>query len=1062
MNIKHKTLTKLISLILAQIFLFTGTVYQGSASHINKSNSYIYHTGLRLPLDSANNYSRERDVLYGAGQGTHTFSLGLEGIEQTFPVFGEHIRSAINFLGARTIQEGKPFLDGVSNIKIIKGSDATSAELSGSELIIRLGDTSFLASGSKQEIFLYFLYTLASARGGFGDESPQQGQTAGKPEISKQGELERVVLEDPATGETFMLVANFKKGWNRDKVGQFIGLAFDGSKGFNVNSTIIEGGICTEARSRRFIMPLDKRLWVGVPPGCEIFRFASQEEDPVFKIGDIRKILGVLPGLKEVLSFFVAAGIFEKEENAKIHRITIITDNEEKIRAEITTSDAKELIIRMPQGHKPDLAEAIEAIAQALGESDLGPQINKADRKMETGPELRRAVDMARQNIDRTREPMLSAIRAVWDRKRYIYKEMTKDREADKRNAVWVENNAPYLKNSVIVSWQLERGFHPELTLSLMDVLQDEIDAGDMTIEEADSLLKEIAMANMAGGLGALMPDWLRALADNGADVVSLNIIHDTYEYGTNTGKRHIDAIRRMPGARAVEDLEAVLKDGRKVKFNFYMCKLGGVLDIWIEGWRKLYEGDPASPARVNEMDFYNSAGQAALKWLQENRTAVNNSFIAQDNLIFLENELYTYLPKKMFPDAVEIGVNHTVIPGAMARYRPDDLRGLVEEDTLKKITDADGFIRLEVLALMRAKRMLGVSKDHTRILREIVFAESLESVGRKLGLDPGQRAEFFRLFDKIVLDERYGTSNGAHPKHFQPPEIQDLIEKYKGMLGDKGMDDDQFAAGITADPNNEIKERFKEELDSIRFELQRYLTALLKTQGQTLDWEPDRERATGGILRRIVEYKELVRFADILEDPSTRERFKRSGVRVIVGGRFGEATLNRIKKDIEDFRLRDQVAVFNDYNITDAPIIFGGEVFTVMLSQKGKEAAATSPQKLALSGGIGILVRDGIGHESEGFLEEYDFNTGQGNGFVVKYGEDGRPMADSLLDCFEKTARAYRDLMHRKNIQFNSLMKGLRFNEVTHQARGTLNIMNRVLAEHDILRRQTSAREAI
>ena len=38
-------------------------------------------------------------------------------------------------------------------------------------------------------------------------------------------------------------------------------------------------------------------------------------------------------------------------------------------------------------------------------------------------------------------------------------------------------------------------------------------------------------MANMAGGLGALMPDLVRALADNGAETVSFNILYNKYSY---------------------------------------------------------------------------------------------------------------------------------------------------------------------------------------------------------------------------------------------------------------------------------------------------------------------------------------------------------------------------------------------------------------------------------------------------------------------------------------------------------------------------------------------------
>lgn len=1047
LNYQNKILTKLIALILTQVFLLT--VCPEPVSSNNIYNIYIQDRCLRVPLNPLT-YEKMNSVISGFrdnGSELNFSDLNLDNIEQAFPVFGRHIRSAVNFLGNRTLQEGKPFLDGISNIKIITGSDTTSAEQSGNELIIKLGDMSFLTSGFEQETFLYFLYTLASAKGTFGEGLDPQGPQADPILILKDGDFERVTLK--GRDMIFMLVANFKKDGNRNKMRQHIGLFSDTAQEFNVYSTIIQDGACIEASSRRFRMPFDKRLWVGVPPGCEIFRFTPRE-NPVFRTKDILEIFGVSPDLKEVLSFFVAAGIFEEKRNADIHRVTMLNGKDEKISAYITTTDAKELIINVPLNRSPDLAETVEVIAAALGKKDIIHQVAKAGVKMNIGPKLTEVISKVQKNIDRTREPMFSAIKAVWDRKIYIYKEMTKERASDTKNAEWVKKFAPYLKDKVIVSWQMEMGFHPELSFSLIEVLQEEVDKGNMTIEEADNLFKKTAMSTMAGGLGALMPDWLRALADNGANVVSLNLIYKTYEYQEKTGEWLKKALHRMADARIIEGLEARLKDGSTRKINLHICHLGKAIQIWIEEMEeqdktyisgKLYENHQDSPERLAQMDFYNAAGQTAFKWLKENKIKVVEATIKDNNTFNLLNEVYTYLPKKTGGE--EIPVNHTVVETGIPFFFSEYLKGVVDEETLRKITDKNGKAHLEVLALMKGARVLGVSKDHTKILNRL-FSIWIDNVVDAAGFTQDEKS---MLLSKIVRDEKYNSSNGAHPKHFEAPEIQDLIEKYKKKLGNVAMDDDEFRMKIQQQDKRhaQLEQRFAEELDDIIFGLQKHLVTLLRSQGQALEWEPSKEIPTGGIIRRIVDYKELIRFVEILQNETIRERFVKSGVRIIVGGRFNQVLLNHIKKLTEIHGLKNQVVVFEDYNISDAPIILQGENFTVMLSRKGEEAAATSPQKKF---GPVIAVRDGICHESEGFLGEFNPKTGEGNGFVVKYGEDGRPLAESLLECFEKMSSVYKVKTQRQQIQFNGLMKGLEFNEVTHQARGTLNIINEISQE--------------
>ena len=233
-------------------------------------------------------------------------------------------------------------------------------------------------------------------------------------------------------------------------------------------------------------------------------------------------------------------------------------------------------------------------------------------------------------------------------------------------------------------------------------------------------------MSEMAGGLGALMPCVIRGLADNGANVISLNMLYDRYEDRTETGKWLRKALERMAGTQIINRVEVTLSDGQKTFVDAYVCKLGRATQVWITGLDYLYKGTQASPDRAYQIDFYNSAGQAVLMKLQE------SGIIPKKKIAFLLNEIYTYLLKEKFPDAVWIPVNHTVVAGGMPQYSKDVLKILERkeyEPYKDLILDKNGRIRLEALALILGVKILGVSTDHTEILKNKVLSASLNDL---------------------------------------------------------------------------------------------------------------------------------------------------------------------------------------------------------------------------------------------------------------------------------------------------------------------------------------------
>jgi glucan phosphorylase len=512
------------------------------------------------------------------------------------------------------------------------------------------------------------------------------------------------------------------------------------------------------------------RYQIGIfSGGCEIFRFIPKDSSTEFAAEDMDTIFGMPEALNQAIKLFCSGGIF-KERN-DIWRFSVPRGSYDKVKTEFSDDgERKRLTVQVPLDASLSLVEAIEVLAKAFEKTDLSYLYASTENE-----QIRSAIREAEKNINKEKEAVLAAIRETWEYKKTLYAKMVKPRQIDEVTSKWLEQNAPNLKDRVIVSWQLEMGFHPELSLALLEVMQKEVDKGGISIQDADILLKKISMSTMAGGLGALMPDLVRGIADNGASVVALNMIYDRHEDGTEAGKWLKEALKNLSGYQHIDDI-ALIHDGNERTVSIDICKLGGALQVWIYGLDELYKGDQNSQERASQMKFYNAAGQAVIKELRK------RWLIAQEKkLIHLENEAYTHHPKE---EGAVIIVNHTVVAGGMPNYLKSLFSDLVGQYG-DSIFDRSGRLRLEVLGAIRAMKIIGVSIDHTRILKEAVFPESLRDVG-------ANKEMIAEILSKIVMDNEYGSSNGTHPKHFQAPEAQNLIDKYKTQFGNATMDDNE------------------------------------------------------------------------------------------------------------------------------------------------------------------------------------------------------------------------------------------------------------------------------
>jgi hypothetical protein len=268
-----------------------------------------------------------------------------------------------------------------------------------------------------------------------------------------------------------------------------------------------------------------------------------------------------------------------------------------------------------------------------------------------------------------------------------------------------------------------------------------------------------------------------------------------------------------------------------------------------------------------------------------------------------------------------------------------------------------------------------------------------------------------------------------------------------------------------------------QEMLDVKRQKTDAFLSFIQREQGKDDAWkERVKDLTIVRFMRRITGYKRFDLINEILTDSSKLDEFLNADLMFILGGRVhqedqwardmvnflvwllnapeselvdGEkinlvsrgdharydmvfATLNRLVDNPALLqKLRDRVIFFPNYNIYDAPVFVQGAHATVMMADKGQEAAATGFQKDQMNGSLVLAVgEEGAIDESVYFsqverlellaatLSQANDATSQkelaalaGNGFeipsngsdVYKTGKRTGPTARGLLDALKK-----------------------------------------------------------
>ena len=238
---------------------------------------------------------------------------------------------------------------------------------------------------------------------------------------------------------------------------------------------------------------------------------------------------------------------------------------------------------------------------------------------------------------------------------------------------------------------------------------------------------------------------------------------------------------------------------------------------------------------------------------------------------------------------------------------------------------------------------------------------------------------------------------------------VSSAIWQAKAFKGYKNLSDDQLLA---------VKEEEKHLFVN-------WLWLRYKFDSQ---WREDKKKRPIIMwMRRVTGYKRLDLLREIVQNDLWRKRFIDLDICMIVGGRIHQQdTLSdRLVFELLDViqkypELEGRVIILDNFNIWEAPKIFPGIDAAIMISDRGKEAAATGFMKAQMNGAMIIATPDGAVPESVNYYDPDDTQK-NANGFEVTYFDDS-PTPESLLHALTEFKFVYDDQSLRASFIKNAL----------------------------------------
>ncbi len=611
-------------------------------------------------------------------------------------------------------------------------------------------------------------------------------------------------------------------------------------------------------------------------------------------------------------------------------------------------------------------------------------------------------------------------------------------------NSTWVNENVPSLAGKKIVEVTMEMA----LSGKMLDALKNK--------GATDQEMRALAMASSTGGIGPLLNERVIAQADLGADVTAVSLLYDQVwvqriEKAANVGERDHFQLRKIRvGHRLREVLTFVgsmpleMLDGSIVEVKVWRAPIGmyGAGKVYfldhptitqeVYPGKQDYPNDQEPRNSKNRRDFEKNSrlqqnwlvGRGTLALMEKLNHRPDVLVMSEMPTVFSHNRMFTdrFQTHPLFARTKYVFNDHTPLEYAHPKWPYHELKEMRLDPRYYEnlpVWTKEGEVDVidgTAMLINAADAVYGVAKKHGDVMREMPL---LHQFGPKI--------------DSIT--------NGVSNSYWPADEFGDL-DKVKALSDENIL---------------QIKEAKRREL----------LEWLEKRLTMREGWA--REMIAGGNpvgvwTRRIVGYKRMDVFTSLIEDLDMRKEFLTSGIIFLVGGRihqddtFGFEQYERIQKVLQDdSALRDRVLFFDDYNIWEAPRLFRGANFSVMLANDGREASATGFQKAQMNGGLIIGSHDGAVPESVDFYQAG--KEGRPNGFEVPYewqndptdgGKWSRgPTPRGLMNAFRMFREIYDDNAAYGKMVRNAIERTPRVG-VTRTAQDMMYFFSEILGVHE------------
>lgn len=507
------------------------------------------------------------------------------------------------------------------------------------------------------------------------------------------------------------------------------------------------------------------------------------------------------------------------------------------------------------------------------------------------------------------------------------------------------------------------------------------------------------AMSTSVGGIGPLLRERIISQAELGADIVGVTLLYSRvwlqrwHFWGQFYLEKGDAACYVRPLLKRInKKITVIMPDGNEIKIDAWEAKYGKAKVYFLDApevTNIVYPGPEDAPPEIKDPAGWSTKmrlkqswvlGRGTLKLLKMLGVKPDTIVLSETPTLFAMHDLVRDgLDKnELFKETKYVFNDHTPLEYAHPVWFEKLMKQLKIKskyyNNLESYKNDPNKIDITQLLINKADGVYGVSLMHGCVMREM--------------------ATLKQYADKIKT-----ITNGVSRDIWQLPSLKNY-----NKLSD---------AEILS-----IKQKEKEKLIDwmwLRFKFSSHWQEDKKTRPLIL-W-----------MRRVTEYKRLDVLKEIINHSDLRNRFVELGITILLGGRIHQADMHsdRVVFDLLDLiqkypETERLLILLDNFNVWEAPRLYKGIDAAVMISNKGREAAATGFMKAQLNGAMVIATEDGAIPESVFFYNRVPQGVAS-NGFLVEY-FNGSPTPESLLKALEEFHRVYNDPKERIKMMRSAL----------------------------------------